>query len=244
MPTNWRSKYRTLLKEQDEREKHHDTIVERLRRENDVLRDVVRAYASEEVDWCHDCYIPMLKEDSTTCRACSSVLCEECFKYDRDRGCDQCGNDNLCPHHSIQTCGACNERWCDDCTRKKMVPCSHIREDEEQPHLICENCVRTCAGCSVVVCRECADICEYCDDYKNANVYCDACSTQHWCTSCDMVVCLSCRPTCVQCRTGIVGTCSDCATESIHDLDECEEVMCRSCRQETLVQIYGNLKFD
>ena len=93
----------------------------------------------------------------------------------RQRG-DQCGHE-LCPDHDIQTCGSCHERWCDNCRTKKMVECSHVTE--EDPHVVCETCAQTCAGCSVTICRQCADICEFCDDYKNANVYCRACRSQH-----------------------------------------------------------------
>jgi hypothetical protein len=243
MPTNWRSKYNTLLRAQRVQEDQHETTMDRLRRENDVLRGLVRTYASDDVHWCYGCHIPMESDVSKTCQGCASVLCQECYQYDRDRECDQCGHE-LCPDHDIQTCGSCHERWCDNCRRKKMVECSHVAEGEDDPHVVCETCAQTCAGCSVTICRQCADICEFCDDYKNANVYCQECRSQHWCVECDMVVCTSCQPTCGNCRQPIVGKCTDCAKEPVHSLDECEDEMCRSCRQEPLVQMYGNLTFE
>ena len=69
MPTtDWGSKYRTLLRE-----------VERLRREIDVLRGVVREYASEKVDWCTSC--DMVVSCRPTCIQCGTSMigiCSDC----------------------------------------------------------------------------------------------------------------------------------------------------------------------
>lgn len=213
-------------------------------RENDVLRRLVRTYAYDDVHWCYECHIPMESDETYKCGGCSSMLCHNCNKYDSERGCDQCGHD-LCPNHTIQICGSCNERWCDGCRQKDMVQCSHVLEsDNNKPHLMCETCAAVCAGCSTPICRSCADICEYCDDYDTANMYCQQCRAAHWCVECDMVLCHACEATCVQCGHIIHGSCKECATQAIHDLDECDEVMCRSCRRETLTQIYGNLTYE
>ena len=114
---------------------------------------------------------------------------------------------------------------------------------EEQPHPVCETHELACGECSLDVCQECAELCEFCDG-SVATAYCQTCRGHHWCKKCKVLFCTACQPTCVNCRSTIAGMCKDCATKSIHELDDWEEEACRFCRQETLVQIYGNLTFE
>ena len=95
MPTtNWRSKYRTLLRE-----------VERLRREIDVLRGVVREYASEKVDWCTHC--DMVVACRPTCVQCGTRMLGIC---------SDCATES-----SVHDLDECEEVMCRSCRQETLV---------------------------------------------------------------------------------------------------------------------------